>query len=202
MEPRPGSEMIIGGNDILAQIESEHPKLGIFLRRYVVPAIETTARHAGVSPVAVVAPPAAPQSLSVSVTGEHVQVVVNHSAPIQKGIQYITHIATNPQFSNAIIVDHGSSRAPQHIFLPAKDAGGTPHTYYAATVAQMPGSLPSVTYYGGATPAPFTMIGTTQMDIQPGTGSGTAMNGGDALVGIGRAQVRPAQAAKRTVSGQ
>jgi len=67
-------------------------------------------------------------------------------------------------------------------------------------VAQYPGSQPSKpTYYGGASPVAVTMGGTTQMDIQPGTGSGTAVNGGQALVGLGKSQVRLAQGAKRSV---
>lgn len=182
--------MSIGGRDLLSQIENENPKLGIFLRQHLIPAIETTAFHAGVSPTGNVAPVAPPQSISLNIVGEHVQAVVNHSAPISKGIQYITHFSTNPQFSNCIIKDHGCSRAPEHVFLPAKDGSGATHNWYAATVTQVPGSLPTVTYYGGATPQPFTMSGTTQMDITPGTGSGTAKNGGDTLVGLGRAQVR------------
>ena len=119
------------------------------------------------------------------------QVVVNHTSPIQKGVQYITHIATNPQFNGAIVVDHGSSRTPPHINLPTKDSSGNPHSYYIATIAQYPGSSPSApTYYGGAQPKPVTMSGTTQMNITPGTGSGTASNGGQTFVGLGKAPVR------------
>ena len=33
--------MKIGGNDLLTQIENEHPKLGIFLRSYIMPAIQS-----------------------------------------------------------------------------------------------------------------------------------------------------------------
>ena len=183
--------MSIGGNDLLAQIEKDSPKLGIYLRNYVLPAIQTTASNAAVDPSGNVAPPPPPQSITVTTSGELAQVVVNHTAPIQKGVQYITHIATNPQMTGAIIIDHGSSRTPPHINLPTKDSGGNTHSYYFATIAQYQGSLPSKpTYFGGSTPTPVTMGGTTQMDIQPGTGSGTASNGGQTLVGLGKAKVR------------
>lgn len=122
------------------------------------------------------------------------QVVVNHTAPVQKGIKYITHIATNPQFTGAMIYEHGSSRAPVHITLPTKNLSGDNHQFYVATVAQYQGSAPSApTYYGGSTAKAITMGGTTQMDIMPGTGSGTAENGGQTLVGLGKAQVRLGQ---------
>lgn len=188
--------MAIAGNDLLSQIENESPKLGQYLRRYVLPAIQTTAKNAAVDPHGNIQAPEPPESVNVTTSGELMQVVVNHTAPIQKGVQYITHIATNPQMTNAIVVDHGSSRTPPHInlptFAPPVD-GGDPvaHNYYVATVAQYPGSQPSnPTYFGGSSPTPITMGGTTQMTIQPGTGSGTAANGGQVLVGLGKSNVR------------
>lgn len=183
--------MSIAGNDLLSQIENESPKLGQYLRRYIVKAIQDTAKAAAVAPHGNIQAPTAPESISVTTAGELAQVVVNHTAPIQKGVQYLTHVATNPQFTNAIIIDHGSSRTPPHINLPTKDAGGVNHKFYFATIAQYPGSPPSApTYFGGASPQPVTMGGTTQMDVQPGTGSGTASNGGQTFVGLGKSQVR------------
>jgi hypothetical protein len=186
---------MIAGNDLLAQIENDNPKLGQYLRNYVLPAIQTTASNAAVDPSGTIAAPAPPESISVTTAGELMQVVVNHTAPIQKGVQYLTHIATNPQYADAIIVDHGASRTPPHINLPTKDSLGATHNYYVATVAQYPGSPPSVPAKAG----PFTMSGTTEMDIQPGTGSGTASNGGQTLVGLGKSQIRLAVGAKRQV---
>lgn len=194
--------MSIPGNDLLSEIENAQdfqavaPKLGQYLRRYVVGAIQKLGSNAAVSPVSKIAAPAPPESISVTTSGELMQIVVNHSAPIQKGIQYISHIATNPQLSGAIILDHGSSRCPPHISLPTKDGSGNTHSYYIATVAQYPGSDPSApTFYGGVNPVAVQMGGTTQMNIQAGTGSGTAANGGEPLVGLGKAQVRLAQGA-------
>lgn len=198
--------MSLPGNDLLAEIENApdlptlSTKLGQYLRRYIGAAIETSAQNAAVSPTSQIKAPASPESISVTTAGELMQVVVNHTAPVQKGVRYITHIATNPQFTNAIIIDHGASRTPPHISLPTKDSSGNTHNYYVATVTQYPGSPPSApTYYGGVNPAPVTMSGTTQMDITPGTGSGTAQNGGETLVGLGRSQVRLATGPKRQV---
>lgn len=183
--------MSIAGNNLLSEIENAQPKLGQYLRRYVAKAIDTLGKNAAVSPHGNLRAPDPPQSVNVATSGELMQVTVNHTSPIQKGVQYITHIATNPQFTNALIYDHGSSRNPPHINLPTKDSSGNDHSYYIGTIAQLPGSPPSApTYYGGSSPKAVTMGGTTQMDIMPGTGSGTASNGGEVFVGLGKAQVR------------
>jgi len=196
--------MSIGGNDLLQHSENENPKLGQYLRRYVKKAIETTALHAGVSPSGKIAAPPPPESINVTTQGEYMQVTVNHSAAIQKGVQYITHVSTNPQFSTPIVHDHGSSRAPVPFTLPTKDGDGNPHNYYVRTIAQYPGSDPSQpTYYGGVSPVAVTMGGTTQMTLLPGTGSGTgAANGQQSAVGLGKQIFRPAPMPKRNVSGQ
>lgn len=196
--------MSIGGRDLLTQIENENPKLGIFLRSHLIPAIETTARNAGVSPTGKVAPPPPPESINVTTQGEYMQVTVNHAAPIQKGIQYITHVSTDPQFSAPLIHDHGSSRCPMPFPLPSKDAGGNPISYYVRTIAQNPGGDPSPpTYHGGVSPVAVTMGGTTQMTLLPGTGSGTgAANGQQSHVGLGKTIFRPAPAPKRAVNTQ
>jgi hypothetical protein len=191
LELSEGREVSIGGNDLLREVEGMWPRLGVYLRSYIKPAIETTAQNAAVDTESNIAAPASPESINVTTSGELMQVVVNHTAPIQKGVQYITHVATNPQFLNPIIHDHGSSRCPPPFQLPTKDSGGNTHNYYIGTVVQYPGSPPSKpTYFGGVTPVAVTMSGTTQMDIQPGTGSGTASNGGQPFVGLGKSQVR------------
>ena len=196
--------MSIPGQDLLAQVENSTDtptlavKLGMYLRNYLQPAIENVAQNAAVWTSSQVPAPDPPQAVNVATSGELMQVTVNHDTPIQKGVHYITHIATNPQMTNAIILDHGASRCPPHINLPTKDASGNTHNYYVATVAQYPGSQPSnPTFYGGASPKAVTMGGSTQMDIQPGSGSGTAANGGQTLVGLGKSQVRISQGVKR-----
>jgi hypothetical protein len=183
--------MSIAGNDLLSQVENEWPKLGQYLRSYILPAIQTTAQNAAVDPSSQLPTPDPPQSINVTTAGEMMQVVVNHTAPIQKGAHYVYTVATNPQMTNAQIEVKPATRAPLHFTLPTKTAAGANHQYYVAVQVQYPGSPPSApTFHGGSTPAPITMSGSTQMDIQPGTGSGTASNGGQTLVGLGKAQVR------------
>jgi hypothetical protein len=197
--------MAIAGNDLLSQIENSGEfgaKLGQFLRQYVLPSIQQTAQNAAVSPVSQIPAPAPPESVSVNVEGELMQVVVNHTAPVQKGARHIIHVAINPQFTDAMIHDAGASRCPPPFNLPTKDAGGNVQNYYVAAQVQYPGSPPSAaTFYGGKTPAVVNMGGTTEMTLLPGTGSGTAANGGQALVGLGVSQVRLAAGPKRNVSG-
>ena len=183
--------MSIPGNDLLSQIENQHPKLGQWLRSYLWPAVKQTADNAAVATTGSLEPPAPPESVHVTTAGEMMQVVVNHSAPIQRGVHYIYHVATNPGMVGAQIEAKPATRAPLHFVLPTKDSGGTAHNYYVAVQVQYPGGPPSSpTYYGGAQPKAINLSGTTQMDIRAGTGSGTAENGGQTLVGLGKAQVR------------
>ena len=189
--------MSLPGNDLLTAIENAQDlptmaiKLGQYLRRHVATAIQTTAQNAAVDPSSQIAAPASPQSITVTTSGELAQIVVNHTAPIQKGVQYITTIATNPQFTGGIIHDHGSSRCPPPIYLPTKDSSGNTHNYYFGTIVQYPGSPPSKpTYFGGVSPVAVNMGGSTQMSLQPGTGSGTASNGNQPFHGLGKAVVR------------
>jgi hypothetical protein len=198
--------MSIKGNDLLAQIENAADvqtlavKLGQYMRNYVNPSIQKTAKNAAVSTTSQVQAPAPPESVNVTTAGEMIQVQVNHTAPVQKGVHYIYHLATNPQFTNAQIEAKPATRAPLHFVAPSKNSSGTAHDFYVAVQVQYPGGPPSApTYYGGSAPAKFNLSGTTQMDILPGTGSGTAANGGQALVGLGKSQVRLAQGAKRSV---
>jgi hypothetical protein len=192
--------MSIPGNDLLTEIERDNPKLGQYLRRYVFPSVQKVAQNAAVSAQSQLGPPAPPESVSVKTAGELMQVVVNHSAKLQKGVHYVYSIATNPQMSGAQIEVKPASRAPVHFSLPTKDGGGATHNYYVAVQAQYPGSPASrPTYFGGSVPVAVNMAGTTQMDILPGTGSGTAQNGGEVLVGIGKSQVRLSQGPKRNV---
>jgi hypothetical protein len=182
----------IGGDDLLAEIENSYPRLGVFFRHYVIPAIQKTAENAAVDTQTQIPAPEAPHSISVTTAGEMMQVTVNHQSPITKGVHYIYSVATNPQFIGAQVEVKPATRAPLHFTLPTKNAAGTEnHQYYVAVQTQYPGSQPSIpTYHGGNPPTAVTMSGTTTMDITPGTGTGTATNGGQTLVGLGKSQVR------------
>jgi len=189
-------------NDLLTHLEGKDPKLGIYLRK-LEKTITTGFSNAGVSATGNIAPPAPPESVSVSpaTTGDMLQVVVNHAAPIQKGTHYIYTIANNPQFSNAMIEAKPATRSPVHFALPTFAADGTTkHDYHIAVQVQYPGSDPSrPTYHGGDSPSSIQLNGTSAADILPGTGSGTATNGGQTLVGLGKTLLRGAPAPKRSV---
>ena len=190
--------MSIGGDDLLTQIENENPKLGQYLRAHVVHSIETLARNTGASATGFVPAPDPPESINVAGSGELLEVKVNHSAPVQKNMQYITHVSANdPDFLNPTIIDHhGSSRCPPLYHLPPNDADGNPIVYHTRTAVQMPGGNPSKWTYG----PPVTLSGTTRMTLQPGTGSGTgAADGSQSAVGLGVDIFRPAVAPKRAV---
>lgn len=186
--------MAIPGNDLLTEFENQGgaaAKLGIFLRRYVLPTVQSAARSSAVSSSGPLPPPAPPESVSVSVAGELLQVQINHTAPILRGARYFTEIATNPGFVGAMIHDHGASRAPLPINLPTKDGLGNTHNYYVASYVQYPGGPPSKpTYYGGQSPLAVNMLGTTEMNFLAGTGSGTATSGAQTLQGMGKAAIR------------
>lgn len=186
--------MTIPGNDLLSEIENQNPKLGIFLRNYVMPTIARTAQNAGVDQTTQIQPPEPPASVKVTTSGEMLQITVDHNAPIIRGARYFSEISANdPSFSSGPMVhDHGASRSPATLTLPTKDASGNAHKYYVASYVQYPGGPPSKpTYYGGGSPTPITLGGTTQMDIQPGTGSGTANSSSPRpFEGLGSAPVR------------
>lgn len=189
--------MPILGNDLLTEFENQGgaaTKLGIFLRRYLIPMIQNVAQGAAVSMTKQTQPPDPPESVNVTTAGELMQVTINHSAPIIRGAHYFTEIsADDPSFqSGPMIHDHGASRAPVTISLPTKDASANTHNYYVASYVQYPGGPPSKpTYYGGSQPVAVTMSGTTEMDIQPGTGSGTASSSSPTpFQGLGKAAIR------------
>lgn len=196
--------MSIGGDDLLAQIENGGEKLpqllGQYLRRYVVPAIENLGQNVGAQPNGFVPAPTAPEGVTVNQQGtEHIQVTIQHAAPVNKGIEYFSEIATDPAFTQPRIEHHGASRSPcQPIFLPTNDAGGTQHKYYLRVYAQQPGSPPSPPFvYPGN---PITMTGTTNADHTPSTGSGTAApNGTQGGWGWGKTLLRQPVTAKRSV---
>lgn len=193
--------MSIGGDDLLTYIETHvDPKLGQYLRSFVVPAIQNLGTNTAVSPTGYVAPPSAPQGLIINQQGpENVQFTIQHTSPLQKGIEYFTEVATSPSFTGARIEHHGTSRAPvSTLFLPTKSSSGSTYTYYARSYAQYPGSQKS----GFSPTVSFSMTGTTQADHTPSTGSGTAApDGSQPGQGWGNNLQRPAQGPKRNVGG-
>jgi hypothetical protein len=188
----------IGGDDLLTQIETQNPKLGQFLRNYVVPAISNVGTNLGASPTGFVAPPDAPQALTINEQiPEHVQFTITHTSPVQKGVKYFTEVATSPSFAGARVEDHGTSRAPVNtLFLPTMDSTGATYQYVARSYAQMPGGQRS----GYSPTVSFSLTGTSKANHTPSTGSGTAApDGSQPGQGLGNNLFRPAQAPKRSV---
>ena len=144
------------GNDLLSQIENENPKLGQYLRQYLVPAITTTAKNAAVSPIGSVAAPDAPSAVNVAAFGEMVHVSVQDNSPLNRGVNYFTEIGVDdPHFTQPIVFHHGTSRTPPPFPLPTNvSGGGSPvaHKYYIRSYSQYPGGPPSekTVYNNGA----------------------------------------------------
>jgi hypothetical protein len=182
------SKGILTGGRALTQWLQENATQGSLLQK-IINAVNTLADNTASSAVGKLPPPPPPQSINVTTPGGFMQVTVNHSADIQKGIQYLTHISTDPQFSQPLIVDHGSSRSPAPFSMPVFDHTGAPISYYVRTLAQYQGSDPSEpTIFGGNAPTPITLNGATAF-LQPGTGSGTgSTTGQQSLVGLGKQQ--------------
>jgi hypothetical protein len=182
------------GNDLLAQIENENPKLGQYLRQYLGPSITRTAQNAAVSPTGDAAAPESPSAVSVAAAGEMVHVSVTDNSAVNRGVHYFTEISANdPSFRQPIVFHHGTSRTPPPFPLPSKDAGGNSVKYYVRSYSQYPGSPPSepIVHGGAANPTAVTLGGTTQLNLLPSTGSGTASgNGTQGAQGFGKSPVR------------
>ena len=179
------------------------PKLGIFLRTKVLPAINTLGQNSAVSPVGQISPPAPPESVSVNVAGEYMHISISHNAPIQKGVRYFSEISSSPtsgliQFSQPLVIDHGTSRTSHPFPLPTKTSGGATQHYSVRSYCQYPGSQPSEPTV--AQGSPFSMSGSTEMDLLPSNGSGTASNSGQqGGYGLGMFQLRPVVSPKRNL---
>jgi hypothetical protein len=169
----------IDGGRELAEIESKNPALGSVLRK-IISGVNQTALNAGVSPTGQVSAPKAPDSVSVSTAGEMMQVSINHSGAIQRGIHYISEVSTDSAFTNPLVIDHGASRTSHPFPLPTNDSDGTAVNYYVRSYAQHPGGPPSATTTvgGSSSPTAHTMGGSTDMTLQTSHGSGTANNNG------------------------
>lgn len=182
------------GNDLLAQIEQENPKLGQYLRQYLGPAITTTAKNAGVSPTGSVASPTPPSAVNVTSFGEMVHVSHEDNSPVKRAINYFTEIGVDdPNFNQPIVYHHGASRTPPPFPLPSLiSGGGSPvsHKYYFQGYSQYVGGPPSakVKFNNGAA---ITLTGSTVGTPLPSTGSGTASgNGTQGAQGFGKSPVR------------
>jgi hypothetical protein len=177
----------------------------------IIDALNQTANNAAVAAVGKAAPPHPIDTINVSgptpsngmVTISNSEVLhwtIQHNNTVNKGVHYFSEVDTNSSFTNPHVISHGTSRSG-FLSLPTKNAAGTAtHTYYLRAYAQYPGSDPCVpTVYGGLSGAiGIQMGGTSQTDILPSTGSGTAAaNGSQGGKGFGVTLTRPAPGPKR-----
>lgn len=180
----------IGG--LQAEVNSKDPRHAQ-IHDILADGINRLALNSGISPTGDVPAPKAPDAVNVSVGGEYMHVSISHSGPLQRNIRYFTEVSTSPQFNQPLVIDHGSSRTSHPFPLPTKTSLGATQSYYVRSYAQYPGGPPSSpTVAGGlGNPTAFTMSGTTEMDLLPSTGSGTAPNNGQAAgQGLGKVQQR------------
>ena len=199
-----------GGRE-LTYITQKDSYTGSLLRR-IITSVNNLAKNAAVSSVGKLSPPHPVDGITVQGTmnsstntitcpSEHLHFTITHNQAIQKGVQYISEIATEPNFLQPHVVDHGSSRSG-FVPLPANDSNGNPQTYYLLTYAQYHVSDPSQpTVVGGISGATkIVMTGSSKMTLLSSTGSGTAAtNGMQGGKGLGTVLTRPAPGPKRNL---
>jgi hypothetical protein len=200
---------VLEGGQELSTISQSDFHQGSLLKR-IIDAVNSLALNVGASAVGKLPPPAPVDSIQVSGTqngnvitcsNELLHLTLTHNSELQKGIQYIHEIGTDPNFVNPHVVDAGSSRS-LFLHLPSKQSDGvTPQIYYHRAFPQYHGSDPQKpTVLGGlANPTQIVMTGNTSTSLLPSTGSGTASPQQGAK-GLGSVLVRPAPTSKRSLA--
>jgi hypothetical protein len=206
-----GKHSILDGSQELAVISQQDFNHGSLLKR-IIDAVNSLASNVGASAVGKLAPPAPIDSIQVSGTqsgnvitcpSEHLHFTVTHNSELNKGVQYIHELSTEPNFLAPHVIDSGCSRSV-FTHLPALQADGvTPNSYYLRSYPQYHGSDPQKpTVLGGlASAVQIVMTGTSKTNILPSTGSGTAApNGQQGGKGLGTVLTRPAPTSKRSLA--
>lgn len=189
----------ITGGDFLTEQFQKDVRTGQFLQR-ILNGINQVGQAVGADPIGETSPPAGPNGVTVKANGEMVHVAITDNSPLNRGVQYLTEYATEPNFLQPWVIDHGSSRN-HTITLPTKTDGGTAtHNWYFRSYSQYAGSKPSapVTYGGAASPTAIALTGSTELTLPPSNGSGTGSpNGSQGGSGLGKYATRAAQGPKR-----
>lgn len=202
------NEELQGGRE-LPYLNQKDTYLGAILSR-IIAAINDTAKNAAVSSVGKLAPPPPVDTIEVQGTisgnvitapSELLHWTMTHNQAIQKGVQYVSEIDSDPNFPSPHIVDHGCSRTG-FLNLATLDNDGNTNTYYLRSYAQYHGSDPAPpTVFGGLTGATkIVMTGTSKNSLLQSKGSGTASpNGQQGGHGLGKVLDRPAPGPKRNI---
>ena len=146
--------------------------------QHIITSINNVARGAGVAVTGDALPPPPVDGISVKTSGEMVHATLSHTATLTRAVEYHLEADTSPSFTQPHVMHLGSSRG--HIFtLPSKTDSGAAQNWYLRAYSQYPGSPPSKpTFYGGLSPTPLKLSGSTQLTLLPSTGSGTASTTG------------------------
>jgi hypothetical protein len=205
-----GKAAQLEGGQELTKVQQKDFDNGNLLNR-IIEAVNNLARNVGAAAVGKVDPPPPIQSVQVqgvqagntlTCPSEILHLTVNHTQEINKGIQYIHEISTEPNFLAPHQFDCGCARS-LFVHLPAQDNDGKPQVYYHRVLAQYPGSDPQKpTVFGGlANPTKIVMTGTSKTTLLSSTGSGTASpQGTQGGHGLGKVLTRPAPGPKRSVA--
>lgn len=196
-----------GGRELLS-VNQDNPLAGSLFNR-IIKAINRVAQGAGVGAIGELPAPEPVNfsqvqgSLSgntLTAPGEILHFVHTHNSEIHRGIQYLTEVDTNPNFTQPHVIDTGSSRSG-FANLPAKTSTGATQSYYLRVTPQLPGSQPQKpTVFGGTiNPTKIQMTGSTQMDLLPSQSAGTAFPGQSGQ-GLGKVQQRSPVDQKRKLS--
>ncbi len=203
----------LNGGRELAMVTQEHALLGSLLQK-IITAINTTAQNASVSSVGKLPPPPPIDTHDLqgsydattntfTAPGEILHYTLVHNQSIRKGVQYLSEISTDPNFSSPHPIDHGASRSA-FVNLPAMDNDGNQQVYYLRSLSQYHGSNPSEkTVFGGQNgPIKIVMTGSNKGTLLQGQGSGTAKNGQQGGRGLGTVLTRPAPGPQRNLKAK
>lgn len=205
-----GKNSILSGGRELVRLTQQDSFNGALIQR-IINAVNTMATNIGVSTVGKLPPPPPIDSIQVNGTqtgstltcpSEILHWTLTHNQSVQKGIQYITEIANEPNFLQPHVYDHGCSRTG-FLNLSSLDNNGQAVTYYMRSYAQYHGSdAQKPTVFGGFNSATgIKMTGLSMNTLLASTGSGTAgANGQQGGKGLGSVLVRSAPGPKRNTA--
>jgi hypothetical protein len=205
-----GTDQQLTGGRELNYITQRDNYSGSLIGR-IIEAVNTLAKNAGVAAVGKVSPPNPIDSIQVqgkqvgnviTAPGEVLHYTLTHNQAVSKGVQYLSEIDTDPNFTQPHVIDHGSSRSAFLTLPTFKNDGTTPNVYYLRSYAQYHGSDPcKPTVFGGLGGAiQIKMSGLSGATPLPSTGSGTASpSGQQGGHGLGIVLDRPAPGPKRNI---
>lgn len=206
-----GKKAQLDGGQELTVLTQRDFSNGNLLQR-IIGAVNDLAKSLGTSAVGKIDPPPPVDSIQVqgvqsgstiTCPSEHLHWTLTHNGEVNKGVQYITEYADEPQFLAPHIHDHGCSRTGILPLATFKNDGVTPNDYYIRSFAQYHGSDPQKpTVFGGfGNPIKIRMTGTSANTLLQSTGSGTASaKGTQGGKGLGTVLTRPAPGPKRSVA--